>query len=138
MTSGLMFAQTATATPGAPAGHVARRGHRMQRMTAYLNLSPDQKAQAKQIFADARQEAAPLRAELKANRQALAAAVKSGNDAQIDQITKANAPVMAQLAAIRAHAFEKFYAALTPGQKTKADNMRQMFHRGGLNAAAHS
>ena len=92
-----------------------------------LNLTPDQQAQAKQIMAGARQESAPLRQQMKQNREALASAIKSGNDAQIDQITKADAPVMAQMAAIRAHAFEKIYATLTPEQKAKADTMRQRF-----------
>ena len=101
-----------------------------QRISKYLQLTPDQQAQAKQIFASARQEAAPVRQQLKQNRQALMSAIKSGNDAQIDQITAAQAPLMAQAAAIRAHAFEKVYATLTPDQKAKADNMRSMFHAG--------
>lgn len=120
LAGGLIFAQNT-------AGPTARRGHFVQRIVNYLNLTPDQQAQAKQIMAGVRQEAAPLREQMKQNREALANAIKTGNDAQIDQITKAQAPVMAQLAAIRAHGFEKIYAMLTPEQKTKADNMRQMF-----------
>lgn len=127
LAGGLIFAQHAGQNPAGPA---ARRGHFIQRVVNDLNLTPDQQAQAKQIMAGARQEAAPLRQQMKQNRQALAAAIRSGSDAQIDQITKAEAPVMAQLAAIRAHAFEKIYATLTPEQKTKADNMRQQFHAG--------
>lgn len=125
---GLMFAQGGgSGGKGAP---MARRGHFVQRMVTYLNLTPDQQTQAKQIMADARQQSMPLRQQMKQNREALSTAIKSGNDAQIDQITKAEAPVMAQLAAIRAHAFEKIYATLTPEQKTKADNMRQWFAAG--------
>jgi len=123
----LIFAQNAARNPAGPA---ARRGHSIQRMVNYLNLTPDQQAQAKQIMAGARMESAPLRQQMKQNREALASAIKSGNDAQIDQITKAEAPVMAQMAAIRAHAFEKIYATLTPEQKAKADTMRQHFHGG--------
>lgn len=134
LAGGLIFAQNVPANPdnaaaAQPARH-ARRFHRMQRMANYLNLTADQKAQAKQIWAGAREEAKPLRQQMKANRQALLSAIKSGNDAQIDQITKSEAPVMAQLASIRAHAFEKFYATLTPDQKTKVDSMHQQF-RGG-------
>jgi Spy/CpxP family protein refolding chaperone len=119
----MMFAQNV-----APRGH-ARFG---QRMAQVLNLTPDQQATAKQVMMQAREQAAPLRQQLKQSREALANAVKSGNDAQIDQIAKDQAPLMAQVAAIRAHAFEKIYATLTPEQKTKADNMRQHFmtHRG--------
>ena len=122
----LMFAQSTA--PNA-ADHAHRRGQFMQRVASQLNLTPDQQAQAKQIMASARQEAAPLRQQLKQNHEALAAAIKSGNDAQIDEITKANAPVMAQLAAIRAHSSAKFYAMLTPEQKAKSDAMRQSFHQ---------
>jgi periplasmic protein CpxP/Spy len=117
-------------TGQAPAGHAPRHGQFLNHMAANLNLTADQQAQAKQVMAGARQEAAPLRQQMKQNREALAAAIKSGNDAQIDQIAKAQAPVMAQLAAIRAHAFEKIYATLTPEQKAKADTMRQQFHAG--------
>lgn len=120
LASGLIFAQNTPAT-------AARRGHYVQRIASYLNLTPDQQAQAKQIMAATRQQSAPLRQQLKQNHEALAAAIKAGNDAQIDQITKDEAPVRAQLAAIHAHAFEKIYATLTPDQKAKADTMRQTF-----------
>ncbi len=137
LTGGVIFAQSAATTPEQPTqrpGPAARRARMQQRMAAYLNLTPDQQAQAKQIRAQARQAAAPIRAQLKQSRQALQAAIKSGNDAQIDQITQAQAPLIAQAAAIRAHAFEKIYATLTPDQKTKADNMHQFFmsHRGHM------
>jgi Spy/CpxP family protein refolding chaperone len=123
LTGGVMFAQSAATTPEQPARHARMQ----QRMAAYLNLTPDQQAQARAIRAQAREAAAPIREQLKQSRQALQAAIKSGNDAQIDQITQAQAPLMAQAAAIRAHAFEKFYATLTPDQKAKADNMHQFF-----------
>ena len=129
LASGMIFAQNTT-TATAPARPMARRAHMAQRISQYLNLTPDQQAQAKQIMATARQEATPLRQQMKQNREALASAIKSGNDAQIDQVSKAEAPVVSQLTAIRAHAFEKIYAMLTPEQKTKADNIRQWFHAG--------
>ena len=119
LAAAMMFAQSA-------ATHAGRAGVG-QRMAKYLNLTPDQQAQATQVMMQAHEQAAPLRLQLKQSREALANAIKSGNDAQIDQITKAQAPVMAQVAAIRAHAFEKIYATLTPEQKTKADGMRQNF-----------
>ena len=131
LAGGMIFAQSTTTAPAQPAQsqHFAGRHARFaQRIANYLNLTPDQRAQAKQIMAAARQEAAPLRQQLKQNRAALFNAIKTGNDAQIDQITKDQAPVQAQMAAIRAHAFEKIYATLTPDQKTKADNMQQFFH----------
>lgn len=136
LATGMIFAQapdqsgqsaTTTQQQGQRHSRMARRGHFRQRMANYLNLTPEQRAQAKQIMAAAREQAAPLHQQLKQNRQALRTAIKAGNDAQIDQITAANAPLIAKLSAIRAHAFEKVYANLTPDQKTKADNMRQAF-----------
>jgi Spy/CpxP family protein refolding chaperone len=101
-------------------------------MADYLNLTPAQRAEARKIRKEAREQSASLRQQLKQDRAELAAAVKSGNDAQIDRITKAEAPLMAQMAAIRAHAREKMYATLTPAQKAKAETMRKNFmtHRG--------
>ena len=124
LAAAMMFAQGAAPTRG--------HGGFGQKMAQALNLTPDQQANAKQVMMQAHEQAAPLRQQLKQSREALANAVKSGNDAQIDQITKDQAPVMAQMAAIRAHAFEKIYATLTPEQKIKADSMRQHFmsHRG--------
>jgi hypothetical protein len=124
LAAAMMFAQSA-------APHAGRAGVG-ERMAKYLNLTPDQQAQAKQVMTQAHEQAAPLRQKLKQSHEALANAIKSGNDGQIDKTTKAQAPLMAQVAAIRAHAFEKIYATLTPDQKIKADNMRQSFmsHRG--------
>ena len=129
LATGLMFAQSGTPTQNAPAH---RRAHAGQRFAKVLNLTPDQKAQAKQIMADARSQATPLRQQLMQNRQALREAIQSGNDAQIDQITKAEAPVRAQLASIHAHAMEKIFATLTPEQKAKASQMHRFM---GPNAA---
>jgi len=128
LTTGLTFAQNGNPTPNAP---VHKRAHAGQRFARFLNLTPDQKAQAKQIMADARTQATPLRQQLMQNRQALRDAIKSGNDAQIDQITKADAPLRAQLAAIHAHAMEKIYATLTPDQKAKADQMHRFMGPNG-------
>ncbi len=137
LATGMIFAQTtagsASATAPQPAqNRQARRARGRNRMANYLNLTPVQREQAKQVMKEAHAQSASLRQQLKQDRAELATAVKSGNDAQIDRLTKSEAPLMAQMAAIRAHAFEKIYATLTPAQKAKADNMRQNFmtHRG--------
>jgi Spy/CpxP family protein refolding chaperone len=130
LATGMIFAQSGPPDPAQPAPQLQqkaqRRAHPGRRMANYLNMSADQRAQARQILAGAKQEAAPLRQQMQQNRKALADAIKSGNDAQIDQITKAEAPVKAQLAAIHAHAMGKIYATLTPEQKAKADHMRRL------------
>jgi Spy/CpxP family protein refolding chaperone len=129
LATGMIFAQNGSPDPAQTATRQqkkAKRGsHAGRRMANVLNLSADQRAQAQQILAGARQEAAPLRQQMQQNRKALADAIKSGNDAQIDQITRAEAPVKAQLVAIHARAMGKIYATLTPEQKAKADHMRR-------------
>lgn len=148
LAGGLMFGQTTAATNTAPMpgnvtqpmarstqGPAARRARFMQHMSNYLNLTPQQKTQTREFMANARKESAGLRQVMIQDRQVLADAIKSGDNAKIDQVTKSEAPVMAQLAAIRAHTAEKIYATLTPAQKVKADNMWQWFrttpHRRG-------
>jgi Spy/CpxP family protein refolding chaperone len=54
--------------------------------------------------------------------------VKSDNEAQIDQILQQNSQLDAQARAIHAKARAKFYAVLTPAQKTTYDqNMKSRF-----------
>lgn len=138
LAAGAMFAQTATDSGQLAkrteqpqgwraAGRAERRAHFAERMANYLNLTPEQRAQAKQVMAAAREQSKPLRQELKQNRAALMNAVKTANDAQIDKLSREQAPLLAKMASIRAHAFEKIYASLTPEQKAKADTMRQSF-----------
>jgi Spy/CpxP family protein refolding chaperone len=117
--AGMLSAQTAPA-------HHARSGDRMiQHLTATLNLTPDQQAQAKAIFQDSRQQAQALMPQLKQERQAMNSAVKSDNEAQIDQILQGNSQLNAQVRAIHAKARAKFYALLTPAQKATYDqNMK--------------
>ena len=86
-----------------------------------LNLTLEQKAQAKQIFSQARRDARPLRQEIKQNRQAIALAIASGkSEAEIRQLSAAQGNAMGQLIALRSQARERFIAQLTPAQKAQA------------------
>lgn len=142
LAAGLLVAQTPQAAPtpsGTTTPHAARKARRMARLNQLLNLTPDQKAQAKTIFQAARTSAQPLRTQMHDARVALANAVKSGApDAQIDQLSSNAAQVSAQLIAIRTKAFEKFYNILTPDQQTKLNGaMDQFLSRGPRAANAH-
>ena len=124
--AGLMLAQTPqpTPTPGTPAAPGARM-HRRGRMLRALNLTPDQKTQAKTIFQAAHATAQPIAAQMRDARLALSNAAKSNApDAEIDRLSNNAANLSSQLMAIRAKAFEKFYTILTPDQKTKLDSMK--------------
>jgi Spy/CpxP family protein refolding chaperone len=118
LVAGVLSAQTA------PATH-ARAGDRMmQRLTVQLNLTPDQQVQAKAIFKDAHQQTQALMPKLRQEHQAMANAVKSDNEVQIDQLSQQNSQLNAQVRAIHAKARAKFYALLTPAQKTTYDQDR--------------
>jgi len=127
MAAGLTFAQTPA--PAAPAQHgkmhAGMKGAMRQRMMQRLNLTDAQKAQAKAIFQQAKQNAHPLKEQLKQNRTALAAAVKANDVAQIHSLSLQRGNLEGQMLGIRSEAQAKFYAGLTPDQRTKADQMRQ-------------
>jgi Spy/CpxP family protein refolding chaperone len=62
---------------------------------------------------------------LKANREALAAAVKANDVAQIHSLSAQRGNLQGQLLGIRSEARAKVYATLTPEQKAKADQIRE-------------
>ncbi|HWB85205.1 MAG TPA: Spy/CpxP family protein refolding chaperone [Bryobacteraceae bacterium] len=135
LAAGMAFAQAPPAAPAtgsrpAQTGKHARRFMRWHRMAKALNLTDAQKQQAKSIFQEARQTSQPLAQQLKENRQALMAAVKAGkSDAEIQQLSATQGSVLGQLIAVRTTAASKFYATLTPDQRTKADQMQQQFRQ---------
>jgi Spy/CpxP family protein refolding chaperone len=109
----------------------------MGRMAQALNLTDDQKAQAKQIFQDAATAGKPLRDQMKQARQALQAAAKNNAaNAQIDQLSQQLGVISGQLAANQARAFGKFYSILTPEQRQKLDTLNQNRQNGGFRPAA--
>jgi Spy/CpxP family protein refolding chaperone len=136
LATGAVIAQTARprlAQGGLAKGKLPLGANLRQRLIRNLDLSDAQKAQAKTIFQQANQESAPLRAQLKDNRQEMAAAVKNNSTIQIQQLATAAGALQGQAMAIRSSAMAKFYAILTPDQKTKLDQMQgklqQLFQR---------
>jgi Spy/CpxP family protein refolding chaperone len=120
--AGILSAQTA------PAAHHRAGGGMIQRLSAQLNLTADQQAQARAIFQQSREQMKAIAPQLKAERQAMQTAVKADNEGQIDAIVHQNAAFDAQNRAIHAKAMAKFYQILTPDQKTKFDQ-RENRHR---------
>jgi len=96
-------------------------GH--EQMMQALNLTAAQKQQSKTIFDDAKQKAEPIRQEMRQNREALHAAVKANNISQIERLSSHQGELQGKALAIRSEAMAKFYAILTPEQRTKADQM---------------
>ena len=125
LAAGFAIAQT-TATP--QAGAAQGNGVRalvQKRMLQALNLTDTQKQQAKTIFQSARQTAQPLAQQLKQDRAALTAAVEAGDSAKIQQLSTDMGSLRGNVLGVRSLAMAKFYALLTPDQKTKAEEFRQ-------------
>jgi Spy/CpxP family protein refolding chaperone len=136
MAAGLAFAQGAPAAPApgtqsAPA-QGAHRNYMKQRRARFeqqLNLTDYQKAQAKTIFSQARDTAKPVREQLKANRQALRAAVKADNSSEIQKLASTEGNLMGKMVAIHTEAAAKFYQVLTPEQRAKAEQLHAQFRQ---------
>jgi Spy/CpxP family protein refolding chaperone len=69
------------------------------------------------------------RSQLKANHEALAAAVKAGDVAQIRTLSAQQGNLCGQMLDIRSEAMSKFYATLTPEHRTQADQTHQKMHQ---------
>ena len=119
-----LFAQTPPSERHSP-----RHGQFGARMAAALNLTDAQQTEIKSIFAEARQSSQPVRQQLKQTRQALDAAVKADDSAQIQQLSAAQGAQMGQLAAIRATAKAKMFKILTPDQQQKLSTLKASMHQ---------
>jgi periplasmic protein CpxP/Spy len=142
LASGMLFAQTpAPSNPQPPVEHRQwHRGQFFERMATQLNLTQDQKQQTRSIMQAARESSKPVVQQLRQSRQAVREAIKAGKtDAEIDQLSANVGNLAGQVAAIRARAFARTYALLTPEQRTKADQMADRVrgfhgHRDGAGA----
>jgi Spy/CpxP family protein refolding chaperone len=127
LAAGMAVAQTpATSTQRVPFRHPVF-GH--QQMMQALNLTTTQQKQADTIFSDARQKAQPIRQEIRQNREALYAAVKANNTSEIDRLSSHQGELQGAALAVRSEAMAKFYAILTPGQRTKWDEIHQQMRQ---------
>jgi Spy/CpxP family protein refolding chaperone len=123
LSAGMALAETQT-TP-APANQPGRHAMAHRRLAQALNLTPAQKAQAREIFGQARKAAQPLRAELKQDRQVLSAAVKANDTSQIEKLSAAEGRLIGKLMAAGTEAKASFYRMLTPEQQAKVDQMQK-------------
>lgn len=99
-------------------------------METVLSMTPAQKSQAQMAFDQARQEAQPVRKELRETTQALKTAVQSNNTGEIQKLSAREGHEIGKLVAIRSSAAAKVYQSLTPDQQTKAEALHRMMRRG--------
>src|SRR3954454_19570142 len=133
LAAGLMVGQSNTDTTQQPRQHRFQNGsgERDGGMFQSLNLTDAQKEQAKTIFSSSRESNRALEQQMRDARQALNAAVKPGAaDGQIDQLSAKIGPLASQVAAAQAKTFAKFYAILTPEQRTQLGDQ-------GMNGFSH-
>jgi Spy/CpxP family protein refolding chaperone len=104
-------------------------GNRLDYLAGYLSLTDAQKTQAQTIFDAAKTASSALQGQLTGAQDALRAGIKANSaDSELDRLAGAVGTIQGQLAGIQAKASAKFYALLTPEQKTKYDAMG---NRGG-------
>lgn len=118
-----------------------RRAGFLDRISGQLNLTDQQKQQAKDIFASERQTARSARQELRQQRKSVQAAIQAGKPAaDVEQLAKNEAPQLGELAGLRAVAFAKFYAVLTPAQQQKLQSLHEEWRqrRGARNEAGNT
>ena len=98
----------------------AERATFIDRMSTALNLNDQQKQEAAAIFKSERETASSARHQLRDERHAVQMAIQNGRPlAEVQQLAKNEGPTLGDLAGMRATAFEKFYAVLTPAQQQK-------------------
>lgn len=109
------------ADQGAPAQNRPRTHEGfVNRYSTTLGLTTQQAQDAKAIFKSERDAARPVRRQLVAERKAVRDAVQTGKPlAEVQQLASKEGPALGQLAGMRAEAFAKFYAELTPAQQQK-------------------
>jgi Spy/CpxP family protein refolding chaperone len=117
LAAGAVLAQTGQ-------GKLALGANLRQRVIKNLNLTADQKAQAKTIFQDAKAAAALVRPQLQASRQAMANAIQAGDTGSIPALAAEMGKSQVQLTVIRSTAMAKLCAILTPDQQTKLEQMQ--------------
>jgi Spy/CpxP family protein refolding chaperone len=120
-----VYADTQSQTRSATRQEWAQK--RFDRMASHLNLTEAQKTQARGFLQEARSSAKELGPQLKQNHQALAAAVKANNTADIERLSAEQGRLMGKMMAIHSEAFAKIYQTLTPDQRAKADQMHEHF-----------
>lgn len=111
-------------------GH-RHRGDMVGRMAWHLDLTEEQQARIRAIFAEARTEGENLRAELAEMRSELQRSIRDNGyyEDQVRVMVESKAPLFVELTMLGIRTMSQVYAELTPEQQTRADEMLEK--RGG-------
>lgn len=102
-----------------------------QHLTERLGLSASQVSVVHAARVEARTNSQSLNEQMRSLHTQLNAAVKAGDEGQIDAISSNIATIHQQQTSINAKATAKIYAALTADQKTKVGDHLEMLEGGG-------
>jgi Spy/CpxP family protein refolding chaperone len=127
LAAGLVVAQSPAPHPrmGPPGGRNFE-----QRLATDLGLSAEQQNKVHTILAESNLVMQGSHQKMQDLHTALSAAIKSGNEAEIDRISQEVATVHQQQTAARAKSMAKIYSTLTADQKAKVGDNLQMLMGG--------
>jgi Spy/CpxP family protein refolding chaperone len=137
----LFAAGLLSAQPPAPRAHFGQgqgapgQGHRLtfeQRLTQTLGLSPTQQNTVHTAMLESHVLGQGMQQKMQAAHQTLAAAVKAGNEDQIEKASSDIATLHQQQTSIHAKTMSKIYASLTADQKTKVGPNLEMLMGPGM------
>jgi Spy/CpxP family protein refolding chaperone len=99
--------------------------HRVSYLTTVLSLTNMQQQQATTIFTNAAKDASTVHDSLRSAHESLSAAVKSNDNAAIEQAAATIGNLIAQLTAARAKGEATFYQILTADQQNKMTQLEK-------------
>jgi len=102
-------------------------GNRIGFLIRQLDLTDQQKADAKKILEAERSVMEPLRTQLRENREALQKATENGqfNEATVTSLAQKQGDLMAQMIVSRHRIQSQIWQILTPEQRDKATQLRE-------------
>lgn len=106
-------------------GHGGRGEQGAMLILGRLDLTSDQQAKVKEIFDTNKGTVGPLREQLKANHDKLAALDGSFDEGQVNAIAKQQGELISQMIVARQKVRSQIFAILTDDQKAKAEQLRQ-------------
>ncbi len=113
--------------------HEERMGHKLEMMTALLDLSEEQQTQIETLFNQQHQEKQGLREQMQASRDALHQAKKANpfNEADFRAKAAVQAELKTDMMVAHAKLKQQIHALLTPEQQEKADQLGDMMGERG-------
>ena len=105
-------------------GHGMRGEQGAMMMLQHLDLTSEQQAKVKEIFEANKGTVQPLREQLKANHEKLAALGGTFDEGQVTAIAKEQGDLMSQMIVARQKVKSEIFALLTDEQKAKAEQFR--------------